>query len=57
MRPTYYNIDGKKVEAVKFVYYTTDGERHEKIIESKDRDKILDFIGWLETNKTVVKWR
>ena len=56
MKPKEYIIDGKKVEAVKFVYYTTDGKRHENLIDNKDHDKVLEFIDWLETDKTVVKW-
>ena len=56
MKPKEYIIDGKKVEAVKFVYYTTDGKRHEKLVDNKDHDKVLEFIDWLETDKTIVKW-
>jgi hypothetical protein len=41
---------------MKFIYYTTDGKRHVKIIDDNERDEILDFIEWLETDKSVVKW-
>lgn len=46
----------KEIKDVKFVYYTKDGERHEKVIDKEDRDERLKFIEWLETNKNVVKW-
>lgn len=46
----------KESKNVKFVYYTKDGERHEKVIDKEDKDARLKFIEWLETNKNVVKW-
>lgn len=38
----------------KFIYYTTDGKRHEKTLT--DEEERSDFIYWLETDKSVVKW-
>lgn len=44
----------KEDKRMKFIWYTKDHKRHEKMLT--DRDEILDFIEWLETDKNVVKW-
>ena len=43
---------------MKFVYYTTDGKRHEKEIPDgqEHQEERLDFIGWLETSPIVKIW-
>lgn len=41
---------------MKFIYFTRDGKRHEKIIDKNDHEKILAFIEWLETDKNIIKW-
>lgn len=45
---------GQKGEIMKFIYYTIDGKRHEKTIT--DKEEILSFINWLETDNSVKKW-
>lgn len=41
-----------------FIYITTDGKRHKKVIPSDDahREERLEFIGWLEFSKEVTRW-
>lgn len=40
---------------MKFVWWTKDGRRHEKVVRDyKDR---LNFIEWLETSPEVVSWQ
>jgi hypothetical protein len=38
----------------KFIWYTTDGKMHEKTVT--DEEERANFMYWLETDKTVVKW-
>lgn len=46
----------RKGQKMTFKYYTKDGKIHYKTIDNKEHDKILAFIEWLETDKSVIKW-
>lgn len=49
-----HNIE-KEMLTMKFTWMTKDGKWHTKTIE--DMEERLDFISWLETDPSVVKWK